>query len=138
MRQAAFLGALAESRCVRAAARRVGKARETAYRLRGKPGAESFCAAWDRIVGRGGGLSRKVTPAALVHRALGGLLKPVIYRGRHVATVWKADNCALLRLLRQLGRSEGEEGRGRAGEGGGGCVSLPPQRQPGWGAVKRV
>ena len=111
MRQAAFLGALAESRCVRAAARRVGLARETAYRLRRKPGAESFAAAWDRIMGRGGRPSRKVTPAALAHRALDGLLKPVIWRGRHVATIWKPDSSALLRFLRQLDRAGADEGR---------------------------
>ena len=29
-------------------------ARETAYRLRAKPGAESFAFAWDRVLGRDG------------------------------------------------------------------------------------
>jgi len=49
-RQTDFLGRLAETGKVAAAARRVGKSRESAYRLRGKPGAESFVAAWDSIL----------------------------------------------------------------------------------------
>jgi len=103
-RQAAFLAQLALTGSVREAARRVRMSRETAYRLRGKPGAESFADAWDRLTGRGTGTARKVTPAGLRARALGGLLKPLIYRGRHVATVEKADNSALLRLNTQFGR----------------------------------
>jgi hypothetical protein len=47
LKQAEFIGHLAETRCVRTAARVVGMSRETAYRLRSKPGAASFCAAWD-------------------------------------------------------------------------------------------
>ena len=50
MRQADFLGRLAETWSVAAAARHVGKSRESAYRLRDKPGAESFAAAWDAIL----------------------------------------------------------------------------------------
>ena len=44
LRQAEFLGYLAETRSVAEAARRVNMARETAYRLRDRPGAESFAA----------------------------------------------------------------------------------------------
>jgi hypothetical protein len=46
-RQAAFIGHLAETRSVSEAARRVEMARESAYQLRRRPGAGSFCAAWD-------------------------------------------------------------------------------------------
>lgn len=45
-RQADFLGRLAETMNVAASARHVGKSRESAYRLRDKPGAASFAAAW--------------------------------------------------------------------------------------------
>ena len=111
-RQAAFLGALAETGSVVAAARRVGMARETAYRLRRKPDAGSFAAAWDRIVGSQGDRSaqgdrsrkRKVTAGERPQRALFGLLKVRMYRGRHVATERKADNSALLAYLAQLDR----------------------------------
>lgn len=101
-RQAAFLAHLAITRSVSAAARKVKMARETAYRLRRKPGAASFAAAWDAVLGRGDG-KRKVTSAERRRRALLGLLKPVIYQGRHVGTMEKADNTALLGHLALLG-----------------------------------
>lgn len=109
LRQAAFLGALAETGCVRTAARRVGLSRETAYRLRKRPGAGSFAAAWDKVLGRESGPARKVTPDELRQRALFGLLKPRMYGGRHVSTVRKADNSALLRFLAQIARSNFSE-----------------------------
>jgi hypothetical protein len=105
-RQANFLGALAETRSVRAAAERVGMARETAYRLRARAGAESFAAAWDAILGRKPAPQPKVTPEMLWHRALHGLLRPVMHRGRHVGTVRKPDNSALLRVIARLNRAE--------------------------------
>jgi hypothetical protein len=111
MRQAAFLGALAETGSVRAAARKVRMARETAYRLRRKRGAESFAAAWDAVLGRSTGGRRKVTPEERARRALSGLLKPLIYGGRHVATVPKADDSALLGHMAQLARVERAEAR---------------------------
>jgi hypothetical protein len=105
MKQAAFLAALTLTGCVREAARRVGMSRETAYRLRTKAGGESFADAWDRLTGRWNGAARKVTPEGLRARALGSLLKPLLYRGRHVATVERYDNSALLRYGAQLDRS---------------------------------
>lgn len=114
MRQAAFLGALAETGSVEAAARQVGMARETAYRLRRRRGAESFAAAWDAVLGRPVEARRKVTDEERMRRALGGLLKPVIYGGRHVAIERKADNSALLGVMRRLDRGGG------VGAGGGG------------------
>jgi hypothetical protein len=50
VRRAEFVGMLAQTRSVAAAARFVGMGRESAYRLRGKPGSEGFCAAWDAAV----------------------------------------------------------------------------------------
>lgn len=129
MRQAAFLGALAETGSVREAARRAGMTRETAYRLRGKPGAGSFTAAWDKVTGnaRQGDRSRnrKVTLEERAQRALYGVLKVRMYRGRHVATERKADNSALLGYLSQLDRFAGA-GEGRDARLHGftpGCVS---------------
>lgn len=104
VKQAAFIGMLAETRCVRTAARRVGMSRETAYRLRRKPGAGGFAAAWDVAMGRAPAPARKVTPEELRQRALFGLLKPLMYRGRYVSTVRKADNSALLRHMAQIER----------------------------------
>lgn len=117
-KQAAFLGLLAETRCVRTAARRVGMSRETAYRLRRRPGAGSFAAAWDTALGRETAAKHKVTHEELRIRVVFGLLQPRLYRGRYVATVRKADNSALLRYLAQFDRAcrgidLGEAGRAR-------------------------
>jgi hypothetical protein len=106
-RQAAFLAELAITRSVSAAARRVSMARETAYRLRRREGAESFAAAWDAILGRRHGSRRKVTAEEQARRALEGVLKPVIYRRKHVGNQRKADNSGILRYLAQLDRGQG-------------------------------
>lgn len=100
MRQADFLGALAETWCVARAAAHVGKSRESAYRLRDKPGAESFAAAWDAILAEPGRI-RMSTDELLWHRFFYGTLKPVMRGGRHVGTLASPDNDALLRLYRR-------------------------------------
>lgn len=113
LRQAEFIGHLAETRCVRAAALRVGMSRETAYRLRGKSGAASFCAAWDAALVAAGDWTgwdqacgrardalqpnRKVTLVDLVWRFETGIWTVLFRRGRYVGARCKADNSALLR-----------------------------------------
>lgn len=99
-RQANFLGALAETGSVAAAARAIGLTRESAYRLRDKPGADSFAAAWDAILAPLDAV-RMSTLSLLWHRAFYGTLKPVMRGGRHVATLASPDNDAVLRLYRQ-------------------------------------
>lgn len=49
-RQLQFLGSLAQSRNVTRAAAAVGMSRESAYRLRKRPGAALFALAWDRAL----------------------------------------------------------------------------------------
>lgn len=118
-RQAVFLGYLAETGSVAEAARRVGMARETAYRLRARPGAESFAAAWDVALGKGKGdthRSRKVTGYELEQRAFAGALKPLLYAGRFTGIARKTDNTALLRLVARphlalAGRGDGAGGK---------------------------
>ncbi|HEX8512472.1 MAG TPA: hypothetical protein VF688_05135 [Allosphingosinicella sp.] len=99
-RQSDFLGHLAECGSVAAAARHVGKSRESAYRLRDKPGAGSFAAAWDSVLAR-----RPAAPMSthelLRHRMVYGSLKPIMRGGKHVATRHSPDNDAVLRLYRQ-------------------------------------
>lgn len=97
--QRAFIAALARTGVVAAAARSVGRSRESAYRLRGRAGEQSgFASAWDQAVERGG------------ERALDGALQAgveprrteVWYRGRHVGWRTTYDNrlaCAALRAL---------------------------------------
>ena len=121
LRQCAFLVQLYLTGSVAAAARHAGMSRASAYRLRERPGAESFAHAWDRVLlppgsghpGRVREDFRKVTDAALLARLETGLIQPVIYRGRMVAIRRKPDNSALFRLLR---RTAG--GVGWAGDGG--------------------
>lgn len=84
-RQSDFLGHLAETWSVAAAARHVDMTRESAYRLRGKPGAQSFAAAWDAILAqRDAAESRMSTHELLWHRALYGTLKPIMRGGKQV------------------------------------------------------
>jgi hypothetical protein len=99
-RQSDFLGHLAETRNVAAAARHVGKSRESAYRLRDKPGAESFAAAWDSVLAQPRAAPMS-THALLWHRAFYGTLKPIMRGGKHVATRHSPDNDAVLRLYRR-------------------------------------
>lgn len=123
VRQAEFIGVLAETGSVSAAARFVGMARETAYRLRRKPGAEEFARAWDiamqisgaRRPGEPGVLppvryglteeSAKVTPPDLWQRIVDGRWRPVLRRGKYVGSVRKPDNSALFSNLAQIDRS---------------------------------
>jgi hypothetical protein len=102
-RQARFLAELAITRSVTKAARKVGMARETAYRLRAKAGGEHFAAAWEKALGRDGP-KPKVTFEERRRRALEGLLQPRIYGGKCTAIAHKADNTALLGHLAALDR----------------------------------
>lgn len=126
LRQAEFIGHLAETRCVRTAAGAVGMSRETAYRLRARDGADSFCAAWDAALIPAGPFQfqqwvdaceraraavrpkRKVTVGALDWRSQTGIWSVLIRRGRYVGVRRKADNSALLMLVSRLGKSQAD------------------------------
>lgn len=103
-RQLRFLVALASVRSVAEAARRVGMSRETAYRLRRHPEAVSFAAAWDAVAGRRVAAKPKVTGTERLKGALGGLVKPHVWRGEYVGFDKKADDSALLAHLRSVDR----------------------------------
>ncbi len=113
-RQAAFIGYLAQTRCVTTAAAMVGKDKTSAYRLRKRAGAAGFAAAWDVALGRGRSSvatsSAKSTGLDAGYRLATGLAQVVMYRGKYRATRWKADNSALLQLVAQLARGEGCDG----------------------------
>ena len=104
-RQAEFLAHLALTGLVGKAAKAVGMTRETAYRLRGREGAESFAAAWDtillRLCGMGAMHARKVTLYELKARALHGTLRPLTYDGAFTDIAQEHDTKALLRLSRR-------------------------------------
>lgn len=110
VRQAEFIGWLAETRCVKRAAARVGMSRESAYRLRRRKGAEGFCDAWDAILGAPQENGKrapkaKVTLDALFHRIAHGTYRPVLRDGRYAGTLHKPDNAALLSALGRLDRA---------------------------------
>ncbi|MGS1015495.1 hypothetical protein [Allosphingosinicella humi] len=112
-RQRAFVAALHATRSVSKAARAVGMSRETAYRLRERPGAQSFAAAWDAAFA----LPVHVPTSAdlLWHRAFYGTVRPIIRRGKEVGVAVKPDNQALLTLMRRFDRlAEGAERRERS------------------------
>ena len=110
-RQCAFLAHLYFTGSVTSAARAVGMSRETAYRLRARPNAESFARAWDRVLAPPGTGPvagpkpdfRKVTDFELSRRYEEGLARPVIYRGQFFGIDRKADDSSLLRLLGRHG-----------------------------------
>lgn len=104
-RQAEFLANLAITGLVGRAAKAVGMARETAYRLRRREGAESFAAAWDTILLRLCGLptlpARKVTLEELKARAFYGTLRPLTFAGQFTDVAQEYDTKALFRLSRR-------------------------------------
>lgn len=108
-RQAMFIGYLAETRSVEAAAARVGMDKTSAYRLRKRPGAAGFASAWDAALGRArAGVTlrqAKSTQLPAHWRFHMGLAQVVMHRGKYRATCWKNDNNALLQLLAQCDRS---------------------------------
>ncbi|MDN3646244.1 hypothetical protein QWY75_08525 [Pontixanthobacter aestiaquae] len=110
LRQAEFIGELAETGSVAEAARRLGMARETAYRLRRRKWSAGFCAAWDAALGRKLTIpdkrtrpSRKVTLDELRWRVESGLWCVILRRGRYRGVRRKVDETALLTLCGRLG-----------------------------------
>ncbi len=79
-RQRAFLEALADLGCVRAAAQTVGMTPQSAYRLRRLPGAEAFAQAWESAIAHG---IRRLTDVALA-RATDGVVHDVWHKGEIV------------------------------------------------------
>ena len=111
VRQGQFLGWLAQTGCVAEAAARVGRSRESAYRLRARADACSFAAAWDAVVairaGQTGNMipARKVTPDELPVLAFDGPVRVRMFRGRFAAVSRIPSDTALLRLVAQCGRA---------------------------------
>ena len=100
-RQRAFVAHLAATGIVSQAARHIGKSMEALYKLRARPGAQGFAAAWDAAIERG---VARLEDCAL-ERALRGTPTPIV--GREGILGWwdKPDN-NLLRFLLQHRLSE--------------------------------
>jgi hypothetical protein len=109
-RQSDFLGYLAETGSVMAAAEMVGMSRKGAYQLRAMPGAESFAAAWDAALWLP---ERKVTVADEEFLAHEGLICLRFFRGRYRGSHQVPDTSACMRLLRRSLASRKKIGGGR-------------------------
>lgn len=110
-RQRGFVTRLALCGSVGRSAAAVGMTRRSAYRLRARPGAESFAAAWNRALGWG--RDRRVDFA--IERALLGEVRPYFYRGRQCGeTVRFSEGLTIAVLNLMAGRDE--EGRSGASE----------------------
>lgn len=94
--QRRFVAALAATGLVSAAARRVGRSLEALYKLRHRPGAEGFAAAWDAALERG---ARRLEDMAF-ERALVGTRTPIVSGGQLIDWWDKPDNALLRFLLR--------------------------------------
>jgi len=96
-RQRAFIHALGRSGLVGAAARAVGMSAKSAYRLRDRPGADGFRAAWDAALDQG----RAMACSTAIERAMEGEIVPVFYRGVQVGERRRYDNRLLMTAMRQ-------------------------------------
>ena len=105
-RQRAFVTAIAAGLGNSGAARAVGKSRQSAYRLREKPGAESFAAAWDRALA----YARSRPPACgstIQERVFDGIERPIRVGGKVAAVRRVYDGRALAMILRAHLRRQG-------------------------------
>jgi hypothetical protein len=99
--QRRFILALARGAGADEAARSLGRSRQGVYRLRGRPGAASFAAAWDRaqdFARRVRAVGQGPAPGLV---GIETLLVPRFYRGRLIGFTQRDDVAG---LIRQLGR----------------------------------
>ena len=96
-RQRAFIATLARTGCVAAAARAAGMSVTSAYKLRRRPVAESFAAAWSVALAD----ARRRAFEFAIDRALTAVLQPRLYRGNFTGTIMRSDDTrAVLVALR--------------------------------------
>lgn len=99
-RQRGFILRLALGGCVTLAARGVGKTRKSAYRLRDRPDAASFAAAWDKAAGWG----QDRTVDVGLERAMLGETFPILRDGKVVGERVRYDNRLIMTVLNALDR----------------------------------
>lgn len=86
------------------AARHVGRSKQGAYALRGKPAACGFAAAWDAAVdfaATARAAKRGLAPV-LAQSGMEVILTPRFYRGRLVGFVQREDHSRVLETLKRL------------------------------------
>jgi hypothetical protein len=116
--QRRFILALARGAGPGEAARSIGRTRQSAYRLRGRPGSESFAAAWDRALDFARSVRGAAAASPLGFGGIETLLVPRYYRGRLVGFVQREDTAGAMRLLRRLDRLADRLGDGPRGRPG--------------------
>ncbi len=94
--QRAFIAQLAATGIVQQAARHVGKSMEALYRLRQKPGAEGFRAAWDAALDRG---VARLEDSALA-RAIQGEERLILHGGKVVAAERRHNDALVMFFLK--------------------------------------
>ncbi len=94
--QREFIAHLAATGIVSSAARHIGKSLEAIYKLRARPGAESFRAAWDAAIDRG--VSR--LEATALTRAITGEERMVVSSGRVLGTETRHNEALVMFFLR--------------------------------------
>ena len=109
--QRTFIATLAATGIVTQAARAIGRSMEAIYKLRQRPGAEEFRAAWDMAIDRG---VARLEDCAL-QRALQGEERPVVSGGKWLGTYTRHDNALLMFLLRQRRSDRYSAGMGLVG-----------------------
>ena len=87
-RQYDFIQALAVMGVVSRAARAVGMSKQSAYKLRDRPGAESLVAAWDVALAMGYDRAYELA----VEQARNGITTPRFYKGKQVGTRHRYDH----------------------------------------------
>lgn len=110
-RQRRFILALARGDTPGGAARALGLTRQSVYRLRQRPGAESFAAAWDRAQAFARRIEGARERAPLGFSGIETLLVPRFYRGRLVGFVQREDVAGAMRLLKRLDRVAEQDGK---------------------------
>lgn len=95
-RQRGFIAALREYGSVSRAARSVGKTKQSAYKLRTRPGAQDFATAWDRALSD----ARCHAFDLAVERATVGVWEPRFYRGQFIGLRHYADVRLAMAALR--------------------------------------
>lgn len=95
-RQRAFIAQLAATGIVTQAARHIGASMEALYKLRNKPGAEQFAAAWDQAVDRG---VQRLEDTALA-RAIKGEERLVVSSGKLLGTEVRHNEALTMFFLR--------------------------------------
>lgn len=101
-RQQCFLAALYACGVVPAAARAIGMTGATAYRLRRRPGGESFASAWDKLLRE----ARSRAMDLAIEQAMTPSFVPLTYRGLFVGKATANNERMILAALRNTGFAE--------------------------------